>query len=160
MPNATPQTRGTEADAPFFQAMQRDLNEFFDRFRSRAGMPPDGVFDAFAGPGFPAIDVVETGDAIEVTAEIPGVAEGDLDITIAQNTLVLKGEKSSERKDESGDVHVVERRYGSFRRQIPLGFMPAEGAVRASFANGVLTLTVPKPAEARAAVQKISLSKA
>jgi HSP20 family protein len=139
--------------------MQREMNQFLDRFRGTGVTTPTDFFEAMTGPAFPAIDVAETEDAMEITAEIPGVSEEDLDITIAQNTLVLKGEKTNQHEETKQDMHFVERRYGSFRRQIPLGFMPADGAVTAEFKDGVLKLRVAKPEEARQSVQKIKISK-
>ena len=107
----------------------------------------------------PALDIAETDNEKEITAEIPGVKEDDLDISISNGVLTLKGEKSSDHEEKEQDYHLVERRYGSFRRQVPLGFAPEDGAVDAKFADGVLKLKIAKPAEAKKAVQKISISK-
>jgi HSP20 family protein len=145
--------------APFFQSMQREMNQFIDKFRGHPMSSPGDFFEALGAPAFPAIDVVETDDALEITAEIPGVDEDDLDISIANNALVLKGEKSSEHEDKEQDFHLVERRYGSFRRQLPLGFTPEGGAVNATFKNGVLKLKIAKPEGSSEPVQKIKISK-
>lgn len=144
---------------PFFQSMQREMNEFLDRFRSRWTPANGEFFEAVSAPGFPAIDVAETDDAIEITAEIPGVKEDDIDVSITRNMLTLKGEKSSDREEKDKDYHMVERHYGSFRRQVPLGFTPDDGAVDASFVDGVLKLKIAKPAEEKNAVQKIKISR-
>lgn len=149
----------TPRDAPFFQAMQREMNQLLDRFRGAGAGAPADVFDVFRGPLFPAIDVVETDDAMVITAEVPGVAEDDLDISVVRDTLVIKGTKSTGTESTQGDIHVVERRHGSFRRQIALGFTPAEGAVEARFEGGVLTLTIAKPDEAESGVQRIRISR-
>ena len=74
--------------------------------------------------------------------------------------LTLKGEKTSDHEDKEQDFHLVERRYGSFRRQLPIGFTPDDGAVDATFVNGVLKLKISKPAGANEPVQKIKISKA
>ena len=73
--------------------------------------------------------------------------------------LILKGEKSSDTEDRQKDYHLVERRYGSFRRQVPLGFVPEQGAVSATFDNGVLKLTITKPEGVQGGVQKVRISR-
>ncbi len=160
MTKQTPPSNLNERQRPFFQSMQREMNQFLDRFRGQPVTTPSEFFEALSGPIFPALDMAETDDAIEITAEIPGVSEDDLDISIAQNSVVLKGEKSSDHEEKEQDYHMVERRYGSFRRQIPLGFMPADGAVSATFKNGVLKLTIAKPEEQKQTVQKIKVTRA
>lgn len=145
--------------SPFLQSMQREMSEFFDRFRGIQPSSPGEFFEALHAPMFPALDIAETDNEMEITAEIPGVKEDDLDISISNGVLTLKGEKSSDHEEKEQDYHLVERRYGSFRRQVPLGFAPEDGAVDAKFADGVLKLKIAKPAEAKKAVQKISISK-
>ena len=152
------QTTPTENDA-LFPSLQREMNRLFDQFRS--GFP--GA-DALPGPmfgtgGFPAIDVVDTGDALEVTAEVPGVKEDDLDVSISGDVLMLKGEKSHDHEEKEENFHRIERRYGRFQRRIPLGFTPENGAVSADFTDGVLKLKIAKPAAAKAEVQKIDIKK-
>lgn len=151
----------SEADtSPFFQSFQKEMNQLLERFKSpQAANEPD-VFNAFSGPIFPAVDIVQTDDAVEISAEIPGVKEEDLDVSITGDVLILKGEKSADREEKEADYQLVERRYGSFRRHIPLGFVPAKGAVEAKFADGILKLAIAKPAEAKAEVQKVSIKKA
>jgi HSP20 family protein len=145
---------------PFFGSMQREMNQWLDRFRPHPLAHSDSFFDRLAGPGFPALDVVETEDAIEITAEVPGVSEDDLDVSLAQNMLVLRGEKSSDHEEKEQDFHLVERRYGSFRRQVPLGFTPEDEAVSATFKDGVLKLRIAKPDEAKQTQRKIKISHA
>lgn len=145
--------------SPFFQSMQRDMAQLFDRFRGLQPGMPGNFFEAMSPPAFPALDIAETDTSMEITAEVPGVKAVDLDISIANDVLTLKGEKSSDHEEKEEDYHLVERRYGSFRRQVPLGFTPEEGAVEAHFADGVLKLTIAKPAKAKSAVQKIKISK-
>ena len=146
-------------DSMLFPSLQREMNRLFDQFR--VGFPaadnlPSNIFGA---GGFPAIDVVDTGDAVEVSAELPGVKEDDLDVSISGDVLTLKGEKSYDHEEKEENFHRIERRYGSFRRQIPLGFTPESGAVSADFADGILQLKVAKPAAAKAEVQKIDIKK-
>ena len=144
---------------PFFQSLQKEMNQVFDRFRGPWAATSGDWFGADNGALFPALDIAETDEAVEITAEVPGVKEDDLDVSIAGGILTLKGEKSSDHEEKEEDYHLIERRYGSFRRQVPLGFSPQDGAVDAKFTDGVLKLRVAKPAEAKAKVHKIKIEK-
>ncbi len=150
--------RETTRNEPFFHTMQREMNDLFDRFRNYPVRSPGDFLDMVTEQMFPPIDILETETAVEVTAEIPGVKEADLDISVTDDRLVLKGEKSSDHEEKEKDYHLVERRFGSFRRHVPLGFVPAKGAVKATFADGVLKVSVTKPAETKEAVQKVEIS--
>lgn len=155
-----PQTNRSAGEPALFPSLQKEMNRLLDQFKSNFPMLDDEDQSFFAGPSFPAVDVVETGDAMEISAEVPGVKEDDLDVTVSGETLVLKGEKSSDHEEKEDGYHRIERRYGSFRRQIPLGFAPEDGAVKANFADGVLKLSIAKPLGAKVAVQKIDIKKA
>jgi HSP20 family protein len=100
------------------------------------------------GAGSPAINVAETKDAFVVTAELPGVDEKDIKISLDGNQLVISGEKKEESTKEEKDWHVEERSFGSFYRSMSLPFEPEDGAVDAHFDKGVLRLTIKKPSKA------------
>jgi HSP20 family protein len=110
----------------------------------------------------PKVDVAETKDAIEVTAELPGVDEKDLEVTLADGVLTVRGEKKTARDEQDKDKnwHVVERSYGSFSRAIPLPFDPDPAKVEAKFDKRVLHIHLPKPAEVAKKQQKIEIKKA
>lgn len=149
-------SKGSEP-LPFFEQLHQEMEQLFDRFR---GYPP--VANALPRLGFgdglhPAIDMAETDDAIEITADIPGVGADDLDVSLNGDVLVIKGEKSDERTEKDKNYHLTERSYGSFRRQIPLGFTPADDAIDGHFADGVLKVTIPKPADAKTQNRKIAI---
>ncbi len=146
-------------DTMLFPSLQREMNRLFEQFRT--GFPGADALPAnvFGTSGFPAIDVVDTDDGLEVSAELPGVKEDDLDVSISGDVLTLNGEKSYDHEEKKGNFHRIERRYGSFRRQIPLGFTPENGAVDARFSDGILKLKIAKPATAAAGVQKIDIRK-
>lgn len=149
-----------ESDAsPFFPSFQREMNRLMDQFRTGFPQPETTETSAFGVGLFPAIDIVELDDAVEISAEVPGVQEDDLDVTISGEVLTLKGEKSSEHKQDGDGYQRMERQYGSFRRQIPLGFQPEDDAVDAKFGDGVLKLRIAKPAAVKAGVRKIDISK-
>lgn len=135
-----------------FNLLRREMDEVFRDFGKRFSLPTNGEAAMLA---MPVVDVAETRDAIEVTAELPGVEEKNLKVTLDRDGLTISGEKSVEREEKGKDWHVMERSEGSFRRQIGLAFEPDAGKIDASFKNGVLKVTIPKPAEAKAATKAI-----
>lgn len=135
----------------------RDVERVFEDFSRR------GPLAAFVGEGgvMPKLDVSEGKDALDITAELPGVDEKDIEVTLANGTLTIRGEKKSERDETDKDKnwHTVERSYGSFARSISLPFDPDGGAVEAKFDKGVLRVRLPKPKEVAAKQQKIEIKK-
>lgn len=121
--------------------MRREMENAFRAFNQTPS-------SADIGAGAPAISVAETNDAFEVTAELPGVDEKDINVSLDDNQLVISGEKKAESAKEEKDWHVEERSYGSFYRSMLLPFEPEDGAVEAHFDKGVLHLTIKKPAKA------------
>lgn len=155
MPNSNLPTRQSGFYPPFFQSFQKEMAQMLDHLRGTATPQPTEDFFAAGTMLVPAIDVAETDDGLEISADVPGVKADDLDVSVQGDTLVIKGEKSSDREEKEKDYHLVERRHGSFRRHIPLGFVPESGAVDADFSNGVLRLTIKRPANSETGVQKI-----
>ncbi len=142
---------------PFF-AIQHRMNRMFDEFFNEPfGLAP---MREFGQKFMPRVDVYEDEKEMRVTAELPGMDEKDIDITLDREVLTIRGEKSSETKEEKGQYHRIERSYGSFERQIPLGMEVDANKVDAEFKKGVLTITLPKPAEAVSRVKKIAVKKA
>ena len=109
------------------------------------------------GAGVPTIDVAETKDAIEVSAELPGVDEKDIKVSLDDNQLIISGEKKAESTKEEKYWHVEERSYGSFYRSMFLPFEPEDGAVEAYFDKGLLHLTIKKPAKAIKTTKTINI---
>ena len=105
----------------------------------------------------PPISVAETKDAFEVTAELPGVDEKDIKVSLDDNQLVISGEKKAESTKEEKEWHVEERSYGSFYRSMSMPFEPEDGAVEAHFDKGVLHLRIKKPAKAIKATKTIDI---
>ncbi|MFC4216206.1 Hsp20/alpha crystallin family protein [Pseudophaeobacter arcticus] len=108
----------------------------------------------------PATELVECDGEYRVTAELPGMTAENIDIKLSDGTMTIRGEKSEEKKEEKEDYLVSERRYGEFQRilSIPSG-VDAE-AVSADFANGVLTVTLPKTPEAKQKERKVEVKSA
>jgi HSP20 family protein len=102
-------------------------------------------------PGFgsttmPSIDISENDKVIEITAELPGLEKKDVVLNVADNLLTIRGEKKNEREEKDKDYHLVERSYGSFSRSVELPAGVKLEDITAEIANGVLKVTVPKPA--------------
>jgi HSP20 family protein len=111
---------------------------------------------AVGGTAFvPKIDVVETDEEYRVTAELPGLDEKDFDVVIEDGVLTLKGEKVETRTSEEGETRRRETRSGSFERRFHFAAPIAQDDVKANYRNGVLTVTLPKPPEARPQVRSI-----
>ena len=96
------------------------------------------------------MDVTETDKQIEITAELPGLEEKDVQINLADNVLTIRGEKKAEKEEKDKTYRLVERSYGSFVRSLELPQGVNADAIKASIDKGVLTVTVPKPAPAQA----------
>jgi len=106
----------------------------------------------------PSMDIREGKDAIEVLVEVPGMSKDDIELSIEDNSLYIRGEKKLERteKDDDTRYHLIERRYGRFERSINLpGAVDAKKA-KAEFKDGVLKITFPKKEEAKSIKLKIS----
>lgn len=151
-----PSHRGA-AYPSLFQSFQKEMAQMLDQLRG--GPALSGAHDVLRDVGFsgPAIDVAQTDDGLEISADVPGVNEEDLDVTVQGDMLVIKGQTSESREEKEKDYHLVERRHGSFRRHIPLGFVPEEGAIDAAFSNGVLNLKIKRPENGTGGIQKIKI---
>lgn len=126
-----------------FSVLQREVNRVFDEVFRTA--PPRVGLGGFA----PDLDVNETGQGLELTAELPGMAEEDIDLRLEGDLLTLSGEKRDQREKTEGGRHMSERSFGRFQRSFRLPFAPDAGQVRAHFEKGVLHVTLPRPAQAQ-----------
>jgi HSP20 family protein len=97
----------------------------------------------------PRVDVMENAEAYQVTAELPGIKKEEVEITLENNVLSLKGERKFEKDVNQDNYHRIERVYGPFARSFTLPTRVAQDRVEAKFDNGLLTITIPKVAEAR-----------
>jgi len=129
--------------------------------RSFFGAAPFGEIEPWNldSNGFsPSLEVVENDESVTVTAELPGVESKDVDVTVTEDTLTLRGEKKSESKSEKDNVRRVERSYGSFERVVPLPAEVVADKVTATFEKGVLTVAMPKSKTAAAKAKKIAIA--
>jgi HSP20 family protein len=107
----------------------------------------------------PRMNIEDKGNEIRVTAELPGVSESDVEVTLDEDMIIIAGEKRQEEEVDEGGMRLVERAFGRFRRAIQLPFAPDPGAVDAQFRDGVLTITVPKNAEQRSKQRRIEVKR-
>ena len=125
--------------------LKQEMDRVFDRFfESRWEDLPA------LGDWVPKVDVSETKDAVVVKAEIPGMEAKDIQASLQENVLTITGEKKQEKEEKDERYHRVERTYGSFARSVRLPAGVEAGKVNAAFKNGVLTVTLPKTAAAKA----------
>jgi HSP20 family protein len=146
-----------EVEEPF-HAMRKQFDMLFEDWARGMRLP-----SVFAGEGMhaPRIEMSEDATDVCITAELPGVEQKDIEVLLTGRQLTLKGEKKSqleEAKEEKGrTIHRSERYYGAFQRMIELPYEADPRAVSATFKDGVLTITIPKPAEIKAQTRKIDV---
>lgn len=132
--------------APFreFDRMRREMDRLWDSFFERrpAKIEEEGEF-------LPALDLAETDNELVVKCEVPGLEPKDIDISLSDGMLTIKGEKKQEREEKEADYHLVERSYGAFTRSIQLPKEVQGEKISASYKNGVLKVTLPKSEEAK-----------
>ena len=163
-------TAPAAASAPdTWRSFRTEMDRLFDRFAGGWGMPSlRRMFDAepafqyessFAMPS-PAVDISEDDGAYKVTAELPGMAEKEIEVVVSGDTLSIKGEKRLEIEQKEKNFHLSERSYGSFQRSFHLPDGVDRDKIAADFAKGVLTVTMPKTAKAMEQTKKIEVKSA
>jgi HSP20 family protein len=140
------------------QDLRRQAEHLLDVMYDKIGRHHHAISGHLEGIAAPRADVTTDDAAFEVEIELPGVEEGDVEVLVSENALTVRGEKRSEREVEKRHYHLRERAYGAFRRSFRLPPEADAGRAKASYKNGVLTVTVPAKAGARRAVQKIPVT--
>jgi HSP20 family protein len=141
---------------PFYK-LQRNMNRVFDDFYNNFGLSSFEPFDESFGAFSPSVDVTENDQEITVSAELPGLDDNDIEVSLAHNVLTVSGEKKEKKEDKGKDFYRMERSYGSFQRSISLPAEVEPDKVEAKFNKGVLTITLPKTAEAQKQTKRISV---
>jgi HSP20 family protein len=143
---------GREKD-PF--TMLKEMNKVFGEFSQGLPLEP---FGRKAEAGFqPKVNISESDKEITVSAELPGMDDKDINVSLRKNELTIKGEKKEEKEEEKEHYYHMERTYGSFQRTIPLPYEVEDDKVEANFKNGVLTITLPKASHAIKETKKIEV---
>lgn len=134
-----------------FDLLQTEIDRVFDTFN---GWPMAALERNFS----PDMEVVETDTSIEVTTELPGLEEKDVEISVADGLLVIRGEKKTEKSEKRKNYRIFERNYGAFERTValPRGIDPE--TIKATMSKGVLKIEAPKPAGAKGGQVRISAS--
>ncbi|TLD40762.1 MAG: heat shock protein Hsp20 [Candidatus Jettenia ecosi] len=127
---------------PTISSLQNEMNRMMDSIFREGSLTETGMW-------LPPIDLSETNDKITVKAEIPGIDPKDIDISIQDNTLFLKGEKKEEKEEKGKNYYRVERQYGSFSRSVVLPATVDTDKVTAECKNGVLEITLQKKEEVK-----------
>lgn len=129
------------------ETLQQEMNRLFD---FSIGRWPESSGD-FLDEGIwnPTIDILDAKDHLVVKADIPGITKDEIEVTVQDNNLILKGEKKHEEKSKDKNYIREERYYGSFYRSIPLPANVNSDQVKALYKNGVLELTLPKREDAK-----------
>lgn len=160
--------RQSEALPSLWNNFRTEVDSLIHRFDGGFGLPSmrrlvdiDPLFgkDSF-GTLLPAIDITEDEKHYKIAAELPGLDEMSVSVTVTGNYLVLKGEKRQETQKDEKSYHLSERSYGAFERSFRIPDTVETGKIEAEFAKGVLTVTLPKSAEAAAAARKIEIKAA
>jgi HSP20 family protein len=149
-----PAERGNENT---FYSLQHQMNSLFDDFFSGFGMAPRGFSSAGFAAFIPVLDVKESDKEFVIRAELPGVEEKDIEVTVTGDILTIQGEKKEEKEDKEKNYYYMERSYGSFRRSIPLAVETDANKAEASFKNGVLNIRIPKSQPAKVKGTKVPI---
>lgn len=137
-----------------FEQFRRVMDQMFNGFLSEWPMR-SSLLDRRLGQFMPQIDVDENEKEVRVTAELPGMDEKEVEVTLTQGVLTIKGEKREEHQENKRDFHHSELRYGMFERAIQLPADIDADKAKASFKKGVLRITLPKTAEAQSNRRRI-----
>jgi HSP20 family protein len=148
------------------ESLRRDVDRLFDDFslgfwrapfrRPLFAMEPFWSRE-LRRDGAPAVDIVESDKAYEVTAELPGLEAKEIDVKLVNGSLLIKGEKHEEKEEKEKEYYLHERRFGSFERCFDVPDGVDTGKIEASFNKGVLTVTLPKKPEAQKQEKKIEV---
>ena len=145
--------RQDDNDPHPFESLRKQFDNLLEDFDR--GLPRAGVFNVRS-------NVSETEKDVRVTVDLPGMEEKDIDVSVVGNRLTIRGEKKSETEEkdakEGRQFHKVERLSGSFQRTMDMPFDIGDGDVSATFKNGVLTVTIQKPAEVQEKAKKIDVT--
>ncbi len=149
-----------------FESLRREVDRLFDDFSGGIWRSPFGrsFFDiepfrrSEAAFGVvPAVNVTQTDKGYEITAELPGMEEKDVDVKLANGVLTIRGEKRDEKEEKNKDYYVRERSFGSFERSFQVPEDVDVEKIGASFKKGVLTVMLPKSLEAQRTEKKIEV---
>lgn len=150
-----PASSGMHPMTEFRQQMDRLFDDFFNTWPALSPRVGRGLGTAGADIRF---DANESDGTYEIVAELPGMEEKDVNVTVNKGTLTIEGEKRSEREEKDKNFYLTERSFGSFHRSFPLPDEVNEDKITANFEKGVLRITLPKTAEGKNKARRITVS--
>jgi HSP20 family protein len=150
-------SQGISPWSPF--GMTEQMERLFDDFFSPPSTPSFWRRVPTDGNWAPAIDIIEKDDKFIVKAELPGMKEEDIDVSVTGDTLTIKGERTIESEAKEDEFYLCERSYGSFMRSMKLPSMVDAEKIAATYENGVLEVSLPKTGEAEAKKIKVDAKK-
>src|SRR5512137_1534764 len=136
-----------------FERMKRDMDRLWDSFLEGAPRRRSEEREEW----LPSLDVSETKNELVVKAEVPGMDRRDIDISLSDGVLTIKGEKKQEKEEKEADYHLVERSYGAFVRSVHLPKEVQGDKISASYKGGILKIVLPKSEEAKKKEIKIKV---
>lgn len=166
VPVEVKKTAPAETSTPdVWRSFRGEMERLFDRFgfpslRRMFDFEPAGHSLSNFGFSAPPMDLSEEPNAYKITAELPGLDPKDVDVSVSGSTLVLKGEKRQEKQEENKNYYFSERSFGSFQRAFELPSSVDRERIAADYSKGVLTITLPKTAEAQQQAKKIVVKSA
>jgi len=155
-PGQTIHVRANAADYPL-QGLQNRMNRLFEDFFGDWGLEPFGVLGQLERDYLPAIDVAQTDKEVTVTAELAGMDQKDIELTLDKDILTLRGEKKQQNEHKDAKCFHRECSYGSFARSIQLPATVEQDKVKAEFKKGILTIHLPKAEAETPKAKKIDI---
>jgi len=146
-------------NAPVLSDLHREVDRVFDNFWNNFGSPSLLQKNGGGIALEVRVDTSEDDKAYHVTAELPGMTEEDVEVTFADNTLTISGEKKEEKEVKEENFHRRERSFGAFRRSFTLPAEIEEDKISASFKDGVMTIDLPKSPTAQKKAKRITIQR-
>jgi len=149
-----------------FESLRREVDRLFEEFDRNLWRFPSGRSTFETEPfwrrgmtwaGAPAVDIAEKEKTYEITAELPGMDESNIEVKLSNGMLTINGEKKEEKEEKRRNYYLSERRYGSFQRSFRVPEGVDADKIDATFKKGVLTVTLPKSPEALKKEKKIAI---
>jgi HSP20 family protein len=148
-----------------FESLRQEMDRLFDSFSrgflrspfERSSFDIEPFWPRTTTLSVPVVDVAETDKEFRVTAELPGLDEKDVEVTLSDDVLTIRGEKKEEKEEKEKNYYLSERRYGSFQRSFRLPTGIDQNKIEAAFQKGVLNIALPKTEEAQKKQKKISI---
>lgn len=148
-----------KSGTPALSDLQREVDRVFESFWNGFGTPALREGSGLGVSMDVRVDTSEDDKAYHVTAELPGMSEKDVEVTFADNTLTISGEKKEEKEVKEENYHRRERSFGSFRRAFSLPAEVDEAKISAAFKDGIMTIDLPKSKTAQKKAKKITIQR-